>query len=139
MAWSGMVPVVSTSSRGAADLAAAGSGAAGAALAVRGAARLPRGGNVQNHTPAMTTAATTLANIKPNALRMVTLSQTRKLKSWSDYLWEVVVNAAPTPCWFPGLIGAPLRGPEGHIPLAAISNEFSNGLVTGSVEEWASE
>jgi hypothetical protein len=71
-----MVPVTSTSSRGATDLAgaAAGSGAAGAAAMVWGAVKFPRGDDVQNHTPEMTTAAMTLANTKPNALRMVTLS-----------------------------------------------------------------
>ena len=46
------------------------------ALMVAGAATSRRGEDVQNHTAAMTAAATTLASIRPNApnaLRMVTL------------------------------------------------------------------
>src|SRR5713226_8583309 len=73
--FSGMAAVTSTSSRAAAGLAAAvaGSRSGGGALTVAGAATSSRGEDVQNHTAAMTQAVATLANIRPNALRMVTL------------------------------------------------------------------
>jgi hypothetical protein len=41
---------------------------------VAGAATSTRGEDVQSHTAAITAAVATIANIRPNALRMVTLS-----------------------------------------------------------------
>src|SRR5215213_2184688 len=74
LGWLERAAVTSTSSRGAAGLAATGSGSAFLALTVCGAAASARGDEVQNHTPAITTAETTLANIRANALRIGTLS-----------------------------------------------------------------
>ena len=51
-----------------------GSGSAFRALTVWGGAASARGEEVQNHTAAITTAETTVASIRPNALRIVTLS-----------------------------------------------------------------
>src|SRR5207248_10204248 len=79
MAATGAMPeieaVTATSSLAASLAAAAGNGSAGLAATVCGGAASARGAEVQNHTPAMTTAATTLASIRPNALRIVTLSK----------------------------------------------------------------
>src|SRR5205807_10497841 len=55
--------------------AAAGRGSAGLAAMVCGGAASARGAEVQNHTPAIATARTTLASIRPNALRIATLSK----------------------------------------------------------------
>jgi hypothetical protein len=65
--------VTSTSSLAAAFAAGAGNGSALRAATVWGAASA-RGEEVQNQTPAITTAATTLANIRPNGLRIALLS-----------------------------------------------------------------
>jgi hypothetical protein len=65
--------VTSTSSL-AASFAGAGSGSAGRAAVVWGAACSARE-EVKNHTPAITTAARTLASIRPNALRIAILSK----------------------------------------------------------------
>jgi hypothetical protein len=59
--------------------AAAASRSAGGALTVAATAESARGEDVQNHTAAITTAAPTLANIRPNALRMMTRSPDRIL------------------------------------------------------------
>ena len=70
-----MVAVTSTFSGigiGLAEAVAA-SRSAGGALTVAATAKSPRGEEVHNHTAAITTAAPTLANIRPNALRMITL------------------------------------------------------------------
>src|SRR5712672_774097 len=71
----GMVAVTSTCSGigiGLAEAVAA-SRSAGGALRVAATPRSARGEDVQNHTATITTAAPTLANIRPNALRMITL------------------------------------------------------------------
>ena len=70
-----MAAVASTSSgigTGLAEAVAA-SRSAGGALTVAATAKSARGEAVQNHTATITTAAPTLANIRPNALRMITL------------------------------------------------------------------
>ena len=54
--------------------AAGGSGSAGRAAMVFGGAASARGAEVQYQIPAIATAATTLASIRPNALRIATLS-----------------------------------------------------------------
>ena len=74
--FSGIAAVVATSSRAASGLpgVAAASRSASGALTVPGAASSTRGEEVQNQTAAITTAAPTLANIRPNALRIVTTS-----------------------------------------------------------------
>jgi hypothetical protein len=59
--------------------AVAASRPAGGALTVAAIAESARGEDVQNHTAAITTAAPTLASIRPNALRMMTLSTNRIL------------------------------------------------------------
>ena len=66
-------PVISTGASGAAAgvAAATWAGSAFAALAVLGEGTSGRGEKAQNHTPAITTAATTLASIRPNALRIL--------------------------------------------------------------------
>ena len=72
-----MAAVTSTVSLAAALAAAAGeSFSEGAAATVAGAADATwvRGEEVQNHTAAIKTAEATLASIRPNALRMFTLS-----------------------------------------------------------------
>src|SRR5437879_2833821 len=66
--------VTCTSSFAALAAAAGGNGSALRAAMVCGGAASARGEEVQNQTPAITTAATTLASIRPNALRIVTLS-----------------------------------------------------------------
>src|SRR5438105_8147844 len=69
--------VISTSfSRAGAGLAAvvAGGRSASRAATVCGAATSARGEEVQNQTPAIATAAATLTSIRPNALRIDTLS-----------------------------------------------------------------
>jgi hypothetical protein len=71
----GTVPVTSTSSCigiGLAEAVAA-SRSAGGALTVAATAKSARGEEAQNQTAAITTAAATLANIRPNALRMIAL------------------------------------------------------------------
>jgi hypothetical protein len=76
-----MVAVTSTFSGigiGLAEAVAA-SRSAGGVLTLAATARSARGEEVQNHTAAITTAAPTLANIRPNALRMITLSTDRIL------------------------------------------------------------
>src|SRR5260221_3589584 len=67
--------VTSTSSSVGIGLAAAvvASRSVCAALTVAATAKSARGEDVQNHTAAITIAAPTLANIRPNALRMTTL------------------------------------------------------------------
>jgi hypothetical protein len=67
-----MAAVTSISSRNGAGLAEAVAGKRSAcrALTVAGAAKLARGDHVQNHTAAITTAETTPADIRPNALRI---------------------------------------------------------------------
>src|SRR6476659_1394339 len=67
--------VTCTSSFAACAAAAGGSGSALRAATVCGGAASARGEEVQNQTPAITTAATTLASIRPNALRIATLSK----------------------------------------------------------------
>ena len=82
--FSGTAAVISTSSRAEAGLAA---GAAAAKRSARGAAtvfgavsaRRGEEGDRKNQTAEMTTAIMTLASIRPNALRMVTLSKTTRL------------------------------------------------------------
>src|SRR3979490_506272 len=98
-AFSGIAAVTSTSSRFGADLAVAvaGSVSAGRTATLWGAATSARGESVQNHTPAMTTAVTTLANIRPNALRIVALPQ--KPAPALKPLMRRGLNALPTrPC-----------------------------------------
>jgi hypothetical protein len=67
--------VISTSSLGAGFAAAAGNGSALRAATVWGGAASARGEEVQNQTPVIRTAVTTLASIRPNALRIATLSR----------------------------------------------------------------
>src|SRR5712691_12612701 len=71
----GLVAVTSTCSKVGTGLAeaVAASRSAGGALTVAATAKSARGEDVQNHTAAITTAAPTLANIRPNALRMIAL------------------------------------------------------------------
>ncbi len=73
-----MAAVISTSSRAGAGLAAAvaASRSGCQAGAVLGEASWGRGEKVQNQMAAMTTAETTLANIRTAALRIVCLSKT---------------------------------------------------------------
>src|SRR5689334_12581112 len=66
--------VVSTSSFAASFAAAGASCSLGLAAIVFGGAASARGEEVQYQTPAIMTAATTLASIRPNALRIATLS-----------------------------------------------------------------
>src|SRR6185312_4509113 len=66
--------VTSTSSLAASFAAAGGSGSACFAAMVWGTAASARGAAVQYQIPAITTAATTLASIRPNASRIATLS-----------------------------------------------------------------
>jgi hypothetical protein len=63
-------PAVTSTSSLAADLAT--SGSAARAAMVWGGAASERDEEVQNHTPAITTVANTLATIRPNALRIAT-------------------------------------------------------------------
>ena len=65
--------VVWTSSLAASFRLLPGNGSAARAAMVLGAAGSARGEEVQNQTPAITTAATTLASIRPNALRIATI------------------------------------------------------------------
>jgi hypothetical protein len=95
-AFSGMLPVISIGSRLAEGFAATGAGVACAAVKACGVAELLC--EVQNQPPvAINVAASTLINIRPNALRMVTLSLIPKLKFAPPSLWERVVNAPQTP------------------------------------------
>src|SRR5260363_420009 len=79
----GRVPVISTSSLGASLLALAATRAGGGAdsdgfaAALCAAALAGFGFDSQYHTPVIANAATTVANSKPNALRMVTFPKTR--------------------------------------------------------------
>ncbi len=96
-----MAAVTSTSSRAGTGLAAAvaGSRSARGALTVLGAAKSTRGEAVKNHTVVMTIAVTTLANIRPNALRIVTLPQKPAPSSRAKPLMREGLNAVPTqPC-----------------------------------------
>src|SRR5260370_39346942 len=63
---------------GLADAVSASRSACGA-MTVAGAARATREEDVQNHTAAITTAVKTLANIRPNALRIATLPKDKNL------------------------------------------------------------
>src|SRR5258708_20247896 len=80
-ALSRMAAVTSTSPAAAAGLADAVSASRSAcgAMTVAGAARSTREEGVQNHTAAITTAVKTLANIRPNALRIATLPKDKIL------------------------------------------------------------
>jgi hypothetical protein len=69
-----MVAVISTFSGTGIGLAeaVAASLSAGGALTLAATAKSAGGEEAQNHTAAITTAAPPLANIRPNALRMIT-------------------------------------------------------------------
>ena len=64
---------------------------AGSGGALRGAdglaRRSPRGEDVQNHTPAITTAATTLANIRPDRISHGYSSSNTHDKIWSQVIY----------------------------------------------------
>ena len=64
-----------------------GNGSALRAAMFEAAAASARGEEVQNQTPAIRTAATTLASIRPNALRIATLS------TYSGYTQQRSISA----------------------------------------------
>src|SRR5208283_3749261 len=76
----GMAAVTSTSSRVTGLAAAVAAGRAAGAAATAGTGTAARGAAVQNQTAVITTAVTKLPNIRPNALRMVTLSHALRIK-----------------------------------------------------------
>src|SRR5882724_11267950 len=90
-----MVAVTSRSSDLGAGLAeaVAASRSAGGALTLAATAISARGEEDQNHTAAITSAAPPLANIRPNALRMIALPL---VEFYAKHKWEIVINADTT-------------------------------------------